>query len=340
MFHSLYPAQAAQLDAPLPPSRETPVIDISGDPDPGFGHPISRHGQRLLDLHDHAAFADFYRAQKGDARTILLEACAKNLNNADQLEQWAMTTPNDAVAQLFAGASYSHKAWEARGGRLASDVGGGQWQLFGLWLKEAADYLQKAIRLDPGDPEPYHRMMRVLNGDASLSDKSIRQYFDLVVQRRSDHVLAHMDFLTTLTAKWGGSHEQMFNFAESVVAKVSANSILHVLRPMAAIERMVSFIIDKDYDAANAYLRSEEVQKKMRACYAAAQSGAFADNPLAPVFYNWLAAALIYGNAPEGKKECLELMHDRITERPWAYISMPIIALVNDLRDDFKLPRL
>ena len=150
-----------------------------------------------------------------------------------------------------------------------------------------------------------------------------------------------MDMLTSLTAKWGGSHEEMFAFAEGVVAKVGGDCIiLHTLRPMAAIERMVAFIIDKDYDGGNAYLRSKDVQDKMKACYAIVQGGALEGHPFAPVFYNWLAATLIYGHAAEGKKECLELMGDRITARPWAYISMPVIALVNDLRDDFKLQRL
>jgi hypothetical protein len=339
MFHSLHPSDTP-LSAPLPPSRETPVIDIGADPDFGFGHPISRHGQRLLDVRDFAAFTDFYKSIKGDGRTLLLEACARNLDNADLLEEWARSDGKSAVAQLFAGAAYNHKAWEARGGRLAKEVGDGQWQLFGLWLKEASKYLQRAIQLDPADAEPYHRMMIVLNGDSGLSDKTLKQYFDLTVQRRADHLYAHMDMLTALTAKWGGSHELMFKFAESVASKAPANSILTVLRPQAAIERMLGFIIDKDYDAANAYLRSEEVQRKMQACYAIVQLGAFKGHPMAPVYYNWLAAALIYGNAKEGKKECLEHMGDRITARPWAYISMPVIALVNDLRADFGLPRL
>jgi hypothetical protein len=340
MFHSLYPAQAASLTAPLPPSRETPVIDIGADPDPGFGHAIGRHGQRLLDIQDHAAFTAYYRSLKGDARSLLLEAVAKHLPNADHLEQWALVDTRNAVAQLFAGAAYSHKAWEARGGRLASEVAGGQWQLFGLWLRQAADYLQKAIALDPADAEPYHRMMAVLNGDASISTKTLRNYFDLTVQRHPGHLLAHMDMLTSLTAKWGGSHAQMFAFVDGVLAKAGPDSMLHTLQAMAAIERMVAYIIDKDYDGGNAYLRSREVQTKMKACYAIVQRGALTDQPLAPVFYNWLAATLIYGHAEEGRKECLELIGDRITTRPWAYISMPVIALINDLRDDFKLPRL
>jgi hypothetical protein len=340
MFHRLYPADAVQLAAPMPPDREPLTIDVAADPDPGFGHPIGRYGQRLLELGDVNAFAAYYRGLKGDARTLLLEACAKNLDNADLLERWAMSTPRDAVAQLFAGAVYSHKAWEARGGRLASEVGMGQWELFVIWLKEAAAYLTQAIHLDAADAEPYHRMMRVLGGDGSLSDKTVRHYFELTIQRRPQHLLAHMEMLTSLTAKWGGSHELMFKFVDDTLAKAPANSILGALQPMAAIERMVSFIIDKDYDAANAYLRSEEVQSKMRVCYAAVQSNAFADHPFATVYYNWLAATLIYGRAEEGRKECLALMGDRITDRPWAYIGMPVIALVNDLRDDFKLPRL
>jgi Domain of unknown function (DUF4034) len=340
MFHSIYPAQATALTAPQPPSRETPVIDIGADPDPGFGHAIGRHGQRLLDIRDHAALTAYYRTLSGDGRCLLLEAVARHLPNIDQLEQWALADTGNAVAQLLAGAAYSHKAWEARGGRLANEVGGSQWQLFGMWLKQASGYLQAAIRLDPHQAEPYYRMMAVLIGDSSLSDRSLRTFFDLAIERHPGHLLAHMDMLTSLTAKWGGSHEQMFAFAEAAVAKAGPDSILHALRPMAAIERMVAFIIDKDYDGGNAYLRSKDVQARMQACYAMVQGGALEGHPFAPVFYNWLAATLIYGHAAEGKKECLELMGDRITARPWAYISMPVIALVNDLRDDFKLFRL
>ena len=342
MFHHLSTApQHAGRTAPLPPARDPLPLDINDDPDFKNWHAIGRHGNYLLDAGNQEAFVAFYQAQKGDGRTLLLEACAKNLAHSEMFELWARQSPKNAVVQLFAGANLSHRAWEARGGKLASNVGGGQWEVFLLWLSAAYRHLQASIELDPSDAEPYHRTMRVLIGDSSLSDKFIEDYFAETVKRRPDHLLAHQDMLTRLTEKWGGSHDMMFDFANRITNAAPVGSLLHTLTPMAIIERMVYYTINGDYDGGNQYLKSPEVRDKLAASYAkSVDSSKLQQTPLTPILFNWMAAALIYSNVKVGRKECLDKMGDRVTDRPWAYISMPVFGIVNELRGDFGLPPL
>ena len=339
MFRRIYPPSHAPVA--MPPERNPLPLDPTLDPDPGLGHVIPAYGQHLLNANALDAFTAYYQSLQSDDRTILLEGCAKNLDNLQLIEKWAGESPKNHVAQLFAGSIYSHRAWEARGGKLASEVGGGQWNLFSAWLKTAAAYLESAIALDPKDAESYHRMMRVLTGDASLSSKSYLDFFKSAIALRPDHLYAHMEVLTQRCEKWGGSHKLMFDFADETSNRAPEGSLLHVLVPMAILERMVYYMIEKDYDGANSYLRSQAIRDRLAAIYAKTiDSPKLQITPLTPVLYNWLAAALIYSNSHAGRKVLLEKMGDRITERPWAYITMPVIGGVNELRSDFQLPPL
>ncbi|MEM7035533.1 MAG: hypothetical protein AAF570_01065, partial [Bacteroidota bacterium] len=322
-----------------PPSNAAAPSDPNTTPDPGLGAEIVDKGRALVRARNFAALRDLYVSHQGDDRTILLEGVCKQLGNSDALETWALQSPKDAVATLFAGTNYCFQAFEARGGRLAKDVQGGQWALFGKFLSESAKMLEASIAADPSDAEPYHRMIRVLLGDNALSTRSYMDYFEEARRRRPHHLYAHMDALTHKCEKWGGSHHQMFTFARESLKNAPDGTLLATLIPMANIERMVYYRIENDVDGANNFLRSENAKAELHDAYMkSVGSPNLEQTPLTPVLYNWMAANLIYSASKVGRQETLQRMGNQITDRPWAYISMPVYGHVNDLRKDFRLP--
>lgn len=324
-------------DPPTPDGHSGTPTDPYAEPDPGFGHPLSNQARQYARLGDLNGLAAFYEGKRGDEATIIVEAVCKNNDFSGLLEDWGLKASQSATAQLFCGTNFNWRAWEARGGRLASEVSGGQWNLFGTWLDEAQKHLQKAIQLRPGDHEPYHRMIYVLLGKHGATLES-QEYLQKVNQIHPNCLMAHLATLTHTLDKWGGSHAAMWKFARDVSARSPEGSPLHALIPAAIIERSVSYMIDKDTEGANDFLQHQDTRDELYQAYLMSSgSNALLDTPLTAVVHNWFACALIYSQLKVGR-DALQKVGSQITDRPWAYIRMPVIGHVNELRSDFGYP--
>ena len=301
-----------------------------------MGHPLALQARNLVETADLKGLDTFYKMHTGDEATIIVEGVCKQNNYSDLLENWGMEASKSATAQLFCGVNYSWRAWEARGGRLASEVSGGQFSVFHTWLLEAEKHLLRSIELDPANPAPYFRMLRVLLGLNGHCPQALN-YLKKVQERQADHLLAHMSFLTQTCKKWGGTHEQMFQFARQTSQNAAEGSKLHTVIAQAIIERSVYYMMENDHAGANTFLQSDDTRNELYAAYEkSAGSDKMDESPLNPVVYNWFACNLIYSQLKAGRG-ALAAVGDKLTSRPWVYISAPLYGHVNELRSDFDM---
>ena len=337
------PAVDTKIDPPnLPQAGPAPGAEaVPSDPHrpaaPHLDHILGFQGRKYAELGDFKGLDQFYRSKAGDDATIIVSAVTNSNDFTDRLEEWGYQYPDSPTAQLFCGENFNWRAWEARGGRLAKEVSGGQWEVFGTWLGEAEKHLTRARELDPRDPEPWYRSIGVLLGQQGASTLS-QPLLDNVLQRHPYHLSAVLHTLTHTLKKWGGTHEAMNDFARRIHTEQHEGSPLHAVVAAAVLERSVYYIIEDDYDGANAYLRSADAQNFVWAAYQKSiGSGKLKQTSMTYLVYNYFACAHIYSNLKHGK-DTLELMGDQITDRPWAYFGNPVWGHVNDLRKDFGFP--
>lgn len=333
-----------QLGIPVPPSQE--LVGTSSElyegtdphttPDVAFGHHLAQTGRRLARYGDLKGLESFYLQHRGDDATIIVNGVCQNDEFSPVLEEWGLSAKRSATAQLFCGENFSWRAWEARGGRLASEVSSGQADVFITFLNEGARHINQAISLRPDDPEPYYRMIRIrlgLNG----SDPEASNLLEKVRQRHKWHLLAHMATLTHKCEKWGGSHAEMFHFARTMTQNEPSGSPLWALIPQMILERSVYYTIENDYEGANKWLRNDDIVTELHNAYMKSiGSGQMGETPLTPVVLNWFACNLVYSNLKVAK-ETLEKVGHRVQERPWVYIDAPTYKHVNGLRKDYGL---
>lgn len=325
-----------------PPVVPTPILggapsptDPHQEPDPAFGHPLAFKARRYAQFGDLEGLEHFYQAHQGDDAHLIVKAITDNNDFSERLEEWGYAAKDSATAQLFCGQNFHWRAWEARGGRLAKDVSGGQWKLFGTWLDEAEAYLHRAKDLNPRDAEPWAALIGVHLGKSGASQAAAEAMLDQVHARHPSHLPAHLATLTHTLEKWGGSHDAMYEFARRITQREPDGSPLHTVVPGAILERSVYYIIEKDADGANAYLQSSETRNFLYEAYLKSSgSDQLTQTCLTPIVHNWFACAAIYSQLKVGRV-ALQKMGAAITDRPWAYFGMPVIGQVNELRDDF-----
>jgi hypothetical protein len=178
------------------------------------------------------------------------------------LDDWSAAEPDDALPTLVRGAHGIQWAWEARGDGLATTVEEDTWALFHQRLAQAEADLSRAARSDPADPSPWVYALSSAMG-LGLGLEELRSRFNEAVARCPGHRAAHNRLLMGLTKKWGGSHEEMFDFARSTSAKSPEGSPLHTLVAEAHIERWLGFRIDNDREGADRYWAQEAVWKEI-----------------------------------------------------------------------------
>ena len=118
----------------------------------------------------------------------------------------------------MAEASYlSNQAWEARGGDWAVSVTEQGWRDFKEGLTQARPRLLQAWELHPEYPEAATEMMSLLIG-LGTERSEIRRWFDRAVAGQFDWSPAYDCYVWALRPRWGGSHEEMYDFGLECLA--------------------------------------------------------------------------------------------------------------------------
>ncbi|GAB3720104.1 hypothetical protein GCM10027598_33380 [Amycolatopsis oliviviridis] len=134
------------------------------------------------------------------------------------LRAWREARPGDPGAALVNAESLVHVAWEVRSGLQAKHVTEEQFAAFFRVLAQAEEAVHEASELAPADPTPWVTALAIAMGQQAENDQYLEVWAELT-ERDPQHRGAHTRALQYWCAKWFGSNEKMWEFAETAAAK-------------------------------------------------------------------------------------------------------------------------
>ncbi|MGK4578772.1 hypothetical protein [Kitasatospora sp. HPMI-4] len=243
------------------------------------------------------------------------------LSEVGGVEEWTAKAiadgPDDSPALLLSGARHVSWAWEARTGQRAAQVSEEQWRLFHERLEIAEEQLFEVAEREPEWLAPWY-FLQISGRGASLGRDIGRYRFEAALRRRPGHLDSHRQRLQQLCAKWGGSHEEMHEFARDSMLSAPEGSPLGELVALAHLEHWLDLADGADH----AYLTSRAVRSELHEAaersvlhpaYGRPRGWQRAHNTFAMVF------SLI--DEPQTAHRLFQELDGVVTESPWYYLS-------------------
>ncbi|MEU8028994.1 hypothetical protein AB0C13_10170 [Streptomyces sp. NPDC049099] len=151
------------------------------------------------------------------------------------VKAWRTEHPDDPSAALVHADALVVLAGNVRGDKGAKHTTAEQFEGFRRLLAQALPACQEAARMAPDDPCPWIAQITIALG-LGWSHDEFRALWAEVTARDPHHFGAHVSALQYWCAKWRGSHELMYAFAEQAAASAPPGSLLPVLRLYALLE--------------------------------------------------------------------------------------------------------
>ncbi|MER5882259.1 hypothetical protein ABT160_00350 [Streptomyces sp. NPDC001941] len=263
----------------------------------------------------HRPARDLLAATRVDARwelrgTYAGELAGAALHAPGWLDAWLAEDPRDPDALLVKAELGVRRAWEVRTARSASKVSAERFRAFFALLEDAAPVIGEAARLNPADPVPWRVALTHAVG-AQAPREVFDDYWREAVARSPHHYGCHAAALQYLCAKWYGSHEEMFAFAERAADEALPGSLLHALPLYAAVEHALAGE-PPDARAAAAVARALELSREYPP-----------GDPEAAGFRNHLALLLIREERWAEALEAFRAIGPHARSQPWARLGDP-----------------
>jgi tetratricopeptide (TPR) repeat protein len=266
VFESLF----GKSKTPVPPVREDVTL---GDRTAKMARTRLQSGnwKEALEVLDKAP-------RDWNIRDLAVRACSEWKGRPAWLDPWRVAMETHPLPWLLCGMHSIKWAWEARSSSVASEVDDDAWPLFLERLEMARVELLQAAALAPDDPRPWAHMITAYVGlDRNIGERM--QPFNEAIARDPDSFFAHSGMLMALCEKWGGTHDQMFDFVRTSAAKAPAGSATPIFIAEAHAERWLYFSFDDDGEGQQEYFREEAVRddiKQVRELCAGVTSPPFA----------------------------------------------------------------
>ncbi|MEW1688856.1 DUF4034 domain-containing protein [Streptomyces sp. NPDC091265] len=307
----LAPDEAVVLDPPDSSLRAAVAAAVAGD------HVPAR--ELLAATRAHAQW------ERRDAYVSRLARTA--LHHDGWLDTWLQETPGDPDATLVVADFHVHQAWRIRTDARAKDVERDQFQAFFALLDDAVPVIGAAADLNPADPVPWRIALTQARGI-----QAPREVFDTYLAeaqaRDPHHFGCHAQALQYLCAKWHGSHEEMFRYAERAAESAPPGSMLHALPLQAALEYRLS-----ERDDPDPY--GPEVEAAISRALALSDTYGAGDREAAG-FRNELALMLIMAERPAEALDVFRAIGVHATEYPWSRLGDPRTEFL-EARSDVRL---
>lgn len=205
------------------------------------------------------------RTMSPDDRSTTLAAAVERLPWTESYRLHQLH-PDCSVAHTLLGLWAIKQAWELRTGGTASMVTADGWKGFAKYLGIAREALERAVELDPSDPEPLVGLMIVgIGGSDGYSE--VESLFNRAVELCPNHFAAHSRMLMQSTAKWGGSDDKMRRFVGKVTAAAPLGSRLHSLACDLVLEEY--FADEDDSIAYETFLKRPHFRTAITRAYTA-----------------------------------------------------------------------
>ena len=253
-----------------------------------------------------------------DERELLVSVLTETPGAARWTGDWLEAEPDSALALTADGARQVYEAWEVRGGAMTSD----HFDEFHRMLAAAEDRLRAATAADDRDPTPWVFLVMAGRGlEVDLDETEAR--FGEVTARHPRHRSAHNQMLQALTAKWGGSHDLMFNFARDAAGKSPEGNGMHALVAEAHIERNLAFRLSEppDREGFEQYWRRPKVAEEIdAAANRSVLSSKFRSYARAAFDRNLFAYCFWMGDNFGPAARLFEQLGDTNSDYPWYYL--------------------
>ncbi|MFE8948108.1 hypothetical protein [Streptomyces sp. NPDC007856] len=151
------------------------------------------------------------------------------------LRAWRTEYPDDPSAALVHADALVSLAGKVRGAKQAKHTTAEQFEGFHRLLAEALPACREAARMAPEDPCPWIAQITIALGLGWPHD-DFRALWAEITARDPHHFGAHVSALQYWCAKWRGSHELMYAFAEQAAASAPQGSLLPVIYLYALME--------------------------------------------------------------------------------------------------------
>nr|WSW67340.1 DUF4034 domain-containing protein [Streptomyces sp. NBC_00995] len=311
----LAPDEAVVLDPPDASLRAALTAATSGD------HVPAR--ELLASTRAHAQW------ERRDAYVSRLARTA--LHHDGWLDAWLAESPEDPDALLVVADFHLHQAWKVRTSARAQDVERDQFQAFFALLEDAVPVIGAAAELNPADPVPWRIALTHARGT-----QAPREVFDTYLAeaeaRDPHHFGCHAQALQYLCAKWYGSHEEMFRYAERVAASAPPGSRLHALPLQAALEYRLSEADEPE--GPDPY--GPKVDAALTRALALSDTYDGAGDREAAGFRNELALLLIMSDRPAEALDVFRAIGVHATAYPWNRLGDPRAEFL-EARSDVRL---
>ena len=261
-------------------------------------------------------------------RTWLIALLAETPGSEKWLAEAVAAEPGSALPLLLSGARQVSWAWEARTRARAQHVSREQWQVFGERLETAEEQLYAVAEREPSWLDPWYFLQISARG-ASLGPDAARHRFEAALRRRPDHLASHRQRLQQLCRKWGGSHEEMHDFARTAMLAAPEGSPLGELVALAHIEHW----LDLDGGEDRAHITRQAVRDQLHE--AAERSVLHPDHVRARGWrsaYNTFAMAFSMSGQPATANLLFREIGDTVTEFPWSYLDAEPAAAFRSCR--------
>jgi hypothetical protein len=239
------------------------------------------------------------------------------------IDEWHRAEPMRDEPLILRGLGHIASAWAARGSGRAEDVPEEAWPVFHEGLQRAEEDLRAATELDARDALPW-ACLQISGRGLEVGVDELRARFEEGRARAPQGWHLAWSTLESLTEKWSGTHELMFQFAREVSSGAPEGSGLHALVAEAHHHRWFYFRMEGDGEGERSYYRSPEVQEELRRTWArgpgspAFRAGRFAPNQRA-VF----AFGFSLGGDDASARAVFEQL-DRVTTDPWQHLGEPM----------------
>jgi hypothetical protein len=203
------------------------------------------------------------RDDEWDLRAFYITLAAQHLAKPHRVQRLDDTP----LHNLIKGRVGIQMAWQARGYGTGDTVTDELARLFFKHLNFAEQHLLRAAEHDHEDPTPFAFLQTVARGlqkDRDIADS----WFHEAIRRDSTNQQAHAQHLLLLCKKWGGSHEEMYDFARVTVQNTPPGSTLSSILFLAFQEQYLYFLaFERDQQGARAFLHNKHVRKESLAVY-------------------------------------------------------------------------
>ncbi|MEU5538063.1 hypothetical protein [Streptomyces sp. NPDC020362] len=222
---------------------------------------------------------------------------------------WEAARPDDPDAAVVRAQSTVYLAWELRGAKMARYTTQEQFEGFHRTLAGAREEIARAAALNPDDPTPYITEIWVALG-LGLPHAEMDKLWAEITTRAPHHFGAHYSALQYWCAKWRGSEQQAFDFAERAAADAPLGSLLSALPLVAHFEHDESTDVAAD--------STPEMVARVDAGLADA-AAADPEHPGLAQLRHLLAFYLHLQDRHEAALEQFKLVDGYVDALPWSY---------------------